>query len=43
LAYNVHTKNSLGDTLVLYFGGMLETTVYYGSETLGLEDEIFES
>jgi hypothetical protein len=43
LADNVHTKNSLGDALVLHFGGVLETTVNDGTEAFGFEDKVLET
>lgn len=43
LADDIHAKNCLGDAFVLNFGGVLETAVNNGTETFGLEDEIFEA
>ena len=43
LADDVHTKDGLGDALVLDLGGMLETAIDDGTEAFGLEDEILET
>ena len=43
LADDVHTKDGLGDALVLDLGRMLETAIDDGTEAFRLEDEILET
>jgi len=43
LAENVHAQDGLWDTLVLHFGGMLETAVLNGFQHFGFEEEIAEA
>mmetsp|Transcript_565 Transcript_565/g.1159 ORF Transcript_565/g.1159 Transcript_565/m.1159 type:complete len:109 (-) Transcript_565:1332-1658(-) len=43
LTDDVHSENGLGDTFMLHFGGVLETTVDDGAETFWFQNEVFET